>query len=102
MSDKHTKGLWWVMKRTSRPLDDYYVLTGKDRVTGKPIDIASLNWLLESDEECRANADLIAAAPDLLNALENAVKALNSGNGVKQLKAAENARAVITKAKGRR
>ena len=99
MDTKYTQGPWWVMKVTRRPEDDFFRLQGKDSETGKIREIAKLEWLLESDEECRANADLIAAGPDLLNALEDAVKALNSGNGVKQLKAAEKARAVIAKAK---
>ena len=101
MDTKYTQGPWWVLRviRRPGPEDDFFLLEGIDSETGNRIEIASLHWLLKSDEECRANADLIAAGPDLLNALEDAVKALNSGNGVKQLKAAEKARAVIAKAK---
>ena len=73
MNDKHTQGPWWVIRVTRKPgpEDNFFLLEGTDSKTGIRIEIASLHWLLKSDEECRANADLIAAAPELLEDLES-------------------------------
>jgi len=55
----------------------------------------------ESREQTEANAHLIAAAPELLEALENLLK-VHEGEGGTQYHAGDMARAAIAKAKGER
>lgn len=81
MNIKHTQGPWWILRVTRRPADDFYLLEGRDSETGKRIEIASLHWLLKSDEECRAISDLIAAAPDLLEDLQSRYEQTRCGCG---------------------
>lgn len=59
-----------------------------------------------SDDEARANAALIAAAPDLLAALKDAARILeavrfSAGLGKTQIERMERAKATIAKAEGR-
>lgn len=54
METKHTQGPWNVSYNTTAHLPFAYVISNKQ----------------ESDEEAEANAKLIAAAPELLEALE--------------------------------
>lgn len=99
--NKHTPGPWDVLNSKKeewygRPLD-YWTVTAKDR------DLwicASPEWDPEHDEESTANARLIAAAPELLEALQKIVAAAD-GEGWSQLDATlANARAAIAKARG--
>jgi hypothetical protein len=62
-------------------------------------DLARVVWRMEDDEhtpECEANARLIAAAPDLLEALKNVIRGVpDTWDGVIK------ARAAINKAEGK-
>ena len=60
----------------------------------------SIGVVFGGGEEVQANARLIAAAPEMLEALDNAADALDSDNPDIQLRAAIVARAAITKVKG--
>jgi hypothetical protein len=96
---KHTPGPWTVVQDTGAE-DDYYVITEKEDVLA--------TGLTEAD------ADLIAAAPDLLAALQNIMgmaqahvnraKALRHNKGKPVVEAMEAdlaaARAAIAKAEG--
>ena len=68
MTDKHTPGPWRV--------DDNYVLCLYD---GRPNNICRM---LGRGDETEANARLIAAAPDLLEACEVMVAAYDEGLGI--------------------
>lgn len=94
---KHTKGPWEV-----NAIDDdtqtgevvvWELLEGK--VIGAEIVVPSI-WL--DDEQAIANANLITAAPDLLDALEGCLEALRAYNP--ECGQAMMARAAIAKAKG--
>ena len=64
--------------------------------------LAQVVWCMEDEDrspECEANAYLIAAAPDLLEALQNLLK-VHKGEGGTQHHAGYIARAAIAKAKG--
>lgn len=62
----HTPGPWWIERR----LGDELQVNAKHRGEGSSYCVASINhWEGEAD---RANARLIAAAPDLLAALRKA------------------------------
>jgi hypothetical protein len=83
---KHTKGPW------SYRLDDSDVWAGDVRVCRKPHNVSAY------DKEWQANARLIAAAPDLLAALEDLLyQAEHSKEGSWDR---DEARAAIAKAKG--
>lgn len=63
---KHTPGPWAANKPTQS--------NGRAEVYAGPMLVAqAFNWMLdaEGDEQCWADARLIAAAPDLLEALKN-------------------------------
>jgi hypothetical protein len=65
MSAKHTPGPWTANKPTQS--------NGRAEVHAGPMLVAqAFNWLLdaEGDEQCWADARLIAAAPDLLSVLQ--------------------------------
>ena|SRR6056297_1861376 len=111
--DEHTPSPWKLLPLgeskyygTEVALGDYctVVVWGFDDDTPSEREIA-LGWDedcgLDHVEKCKdlANARLIAAAPDLLEALEYAVEALDSENPDIQLRAAINARAAIAKTK---
>lgn len=72
--------------------------------------LAQVVWRMEGDDrtaECEANAHLIAAAPDLLNALKKAVDALNTArkfrvNETDSYAIAALCDAVIAKAEGKK
>ena len=59
---KHTPGPWSVKKMQS----GVYMIGGDSSI------IVRLEWDADDDDEARANAKLIAAAPDMLEALKNA------------------------------
>jgi hypothetical protein len=97
---KHTPGPWtfghWG--------DDFWVSPDSSGLTQK---VARVTWGMgEERKEGRENARLIAAAPELLEALSglvDACEAHNSANGREMVDrhALERARAAIAKAEGR-
>ena len=94
MSDtKHTQGPW----RTLWGQDTMAVETADDRI------VASADFDDDDDgipyDECKANANLIAAAPDLLEACEWMLEHCDQG-GVVGKEPCDNARAAIAKARG--
>lgn len=96
MSAKHTQGQW-------------RVAADGDEVTVSPVGVLQSSKTIcktssayRSDEECRANAWLIAAAPELLESLEQMLR-LATRNDVpdaEQLEIADRALTVIRKARG--
>jgi hypothetical protein len=74
MSAQHTPGPWTANKPTQS--------NGRAEVHAGPMLVAqAFNWLLdaEGDEQCWADARLIAAAPDLLEALKLALSIIGFG-----------------------
>lgn len=63
---KHTRGPWTMHDERAGA----FIVTAGDRETGYPI-CARPSSIGEKESECLANARLIAAAPDLLEALES-------------------------------
>lgn len=87
MSAKHTPGPWTVMG---------------DVIVGQPTYIVAGIYNLRasnSEQEEQANAALIAAAPELLEALENLLAAQIDPFGIKAARACKAAVAAISKAK---
>ena len=71
---KHTPGPWSVERRSA---EDVRIVDGNPNTT-----IATLgNWLPEFRAERDANASLIAAAPDMVEALEDACRVLAQLDG---------------------
>lgn len=71
---KHTKGEWEI---TGESYGNYITVGNENRKT-----IARIPWISQTDvdngsEEDSANAKLIAAAPDLLEALDSVMTALS-------------------------
>lgn len=91
---KHTLGPW-VVTRVSKStiLKDIYVSAGSERIARVVVPATA-----SSIDEYEANARLIAAAPDLLEALEKISK-MDVGNPYAR-GCAEIARAAIAKATG--
>ena len=93
---KHTPGPWKAKKWVGTdPYDDPdrpFVEVGNVHWSPK-------NWKPAAAIKQTANARLIAAAPELLEALENLLK-VHEGEGGTQHNAADIARAAIAKAKG--
>ena len=67
---KHTKGKWEIHSKTFTEIT----------VHTKQMDICTVLCIDISDEEAEANANLIASAPDLLEACEYAVNYLPDGH----------------------
>lgn len=95
---KNTPGPWmqhpnypWIIKECNAPISD-------EGVTVASTTAHESSGFFPSIEQGRANARLIAAAPELLEALIDAVCALECCG--KDYQAAEKARAAITKATG--
>ena len=112
---KRTEGPWMVGMRRFEGNTYYSIMShthatvAVDRQSYWPDDYECVkdgDGYIQPDEQmdCEphrvSNARLIAAAPELLEALDNAVEALDSDNPDIQLRAAVAARAVIAKAKG--
>lgn len=116
---KHTPGPWKADQgiRSQAKLVYINILHGKDRVSsasvyghktdGSPAGKEYVDRYGDkrqkpviSAEECRANARLIAAAPDLLEALEKTLTWLTSYPGNGAITAYDQARAAIAKAAG--
>ena len=103
MADKHTHGPWWspdgkTIKQDYRPLTE----VGGCIIAGVMGGSTSGPFFIEVDEEVSANARLIAAAPELLEALDRLVKwgqaqKTADGSGFHSL---EQAREAIAKARG--
>jgi hypothetical protein len=90
----HTPGPW----KIERHYDPGY----KNISAQKHTALAQVVWCMEDEDrspECEANAHLIAAAPELLDALENLLK-VHEGEGGTQHHAGDMARAAIAKATG--
>lgn len=91
---KHTPGPWEVRKNEPWVIAKAY---------GNMKSVVHLNLPIEQSEEQRANARLIAAAPDLLEALElmlDRFRDTEGSHGQWEEEATENARAAIAKATG--
>jgi len=92
----HTPGPWSVINRTEVESEDHkiadcYVLLGEhERELWEPV----------PDEQMDANTRLIAAAPELLEALETLVDAYEQEEGVCFCPDCEEAKAAIKSAKG--
>jgi hypothetical protein len=90
-SSAHTPGPWAICERA--PNDQWYV--------GSTIFSIPLNKrvadISELNADCEANARLIAAAPDMLEALQLLMTAIDGGHAP-QLDIWDNARAAIAKA----
>ena len=103
MSDKtkHTPGPWEIKPEESNR--NYIRIRGS--LVGELYKIANVplpDYDCERDaKECRANTRLIAAAPDLLEALQNLVDQCEQEPGWHQAPAIQSARAAIAKAEGR-
>jgi len=102
---KHTPGPWFADKKGSiwrRPYKDLYEYGG--HVSGdKPIAMVMKGWYADYEQgyPVEANARLIAAAPDLLEALELARDHIDmAALEVSHCKDAERIRAAIAKATG--
>lgn len=92
MSKKHTPGSWKAVAAT--PDERTFVETQDgDRL------ICFVEGSVGDNHSDYANARLIAAAPDLLKALERCISAL-AANGAPNCEAVKEARAAITKAGG--
>jgi len=91
---KHTPGPW--------EIEGHYHF-GYRWISGpEHSQLAQVVWCMEYEDRspsCEANAHLIAAAPELLEALENLLK-VHEGEGGTQHHAGDMARAAIAKAKG--
>ena len=100
MSNKHTPGPW-VIEHLDWAQKGYVFINAKDHDA-----IAQVVWLMEDDEKMgrnspteEANARLIAAAPDLLQALIDAVDLIETVSPFEG-DTLRNARAAIAKATG--
>jgi hypothetical protein len=90
--NKHTPGPWAANKPTQS--------NGRAEVYAGPMLVAqAFNWMLdaEGDEQCWADARLIACAPELLKALKDLTTAQDLNAYGMSL---HNARAAIAKAEG--
>ena len=102
---KHTPGPWVVVID-----DDGNPLSGRPGVfSSEELDCGIVHWdgfvqpywrSARGDKEIHANARLIAAAPDMLEALQALVSANNSTDGMAMRKAWDKADAAIARATG--
>ncbi len=67
---KHTSGPWYIREYTNRPNPWSYEIISHARIGFAPIAEIEVNFEGKFQEEQQANARLIAAAPDLLEAIE--------------------------------
>jgi hypothetical protein len=96
MSEKHTQGPWWASEGYS------FVLMVKAPSRSGASVAHVLPHVEIPDEEAKANYHLIAAAPELLEALEELLsREWQDDDGAPTLEVARsNARAAIAKARG--
>jgi len=67
---KHTLGNWTVHRKVkSTELKDIFIYAGVDKIAR-----VVLPYTAQRNDEFEANAELIAAAPDLLEALQNVLR----------------------------
>ncbi len=94
---KHTPGPWSAGSRVNNFIDIFHSQANvKGAITLALCRVQSrASWV----EESKANARLIAAAPDLLEALQNLLK-VHEGEGGTRYHAGDIARAAIAKATG--
>jgi len=80
---KHTPGPWGIMShhRDAHGKFDYIRIGHDSRGQYGPdfIQVDALHWTAEGQEQANANARLIAAAPDLLEALKGLLNAIAGG-----------------------
>ena len=91
---KHTPGPWEIKYH---PDPCYRYISGPEHIA-----LAQVVWRVEEEDrspDCEANAHLIAAAPELLEALEMMLEMSEMG-GFGKAAAEDVARAAIAKAKG--
>ena len=95
---KHTPGPWFIGK--SDDLDQIHCIDAKTK--SGLLEVCKV-WGVKrdtrEDDQSKANAHLISAAPDLLEALENLL-AVREGKGGTRYDCDEIARSAIAKAKG--
>ena len=70
MSAQHTPGPWWVRTDAGIPLQIMGSATEKDPQYN-PVTRRGTTFIAPASDEAMANARLIAAAPELLDALQN-------------------------------
>ena len=87
---KHTPGPWKLTEHDERSA----------RIESRLEFIARIEGIDWGSEECKANARLIAAAPDLLEALKNLLWQHDNNAGQLCGMALQDARAAIAKAEG--
>lgn len=78
---KHTSGPWQLFDGRSSDRNGDQLITASDGKYRATFDSTPLAWVLETTpvfNQFTANARLIAAAPELLDALQEAVHALNT------------------------
>lgn len=98
MKTKHTPGPWHIQDNTAEPY-------GQLRVDSSTRGSVAICYTVEKGEsrtpaECIQNAQLIAAAPELLRALEFAKNELHYHPATRNSEALEVVRAAIAKATG--
>ena len=104
MKTQHTPGPWAVGCPDGKT--HYIMVGGHTEIANLPHCRAESSYAIEDGFERRANADLIAAAPDLLAALEDSEFLLRKAAQVSGpiqdsfRRSAEDARAAIAKARG--
>lgn len=98
MDTKHTPGPWRITKSPHAIEYSHFIDTDTLREPGDCHEVATIHGTCNPDTE-RANAALIAAAPDLLAALEECRRALNY-HGITGDSASFMADAAIRKAEG--
>jgi hypothetical protein len=108
MTTKHTPGPWKVAftETGSQYIDakgkyDYgvqAVLVVAEDCEAHPVADASCNWTCRDGAECEANARLIAAAPDLLAALQEILGRYDEDNLKLTVDAIQASRAAVKKA----
>jgi hypothetical protein len=97
----HTQGKWKVAERFSGgKLDMYWIICPEHPPLIAKVLLDGNLSRTRSDKEHLANARLIAAAPDLLEALEALLWKHDNNNGALCGMALQDARAAIEKAKG--
>lgn len=83
MKEKHTPGPWYVVNESiyRRPKEEIYEFSGKGTAGDKPIAFIMKGWQ-ENGFPVEANAKLIAAAPEMLKALQSSLSDLRSAKAV--------------------